>query len=117
MTTDIDALAQEIRRIDGAHSLGAGALAEALWPYVAALQADTREWARGGQLPPLGVDVIGVWSSRDEFPPEVELCGVPQAGNPERQWFNAYGPCAAPDRWMHVPSGTWERAAPRAEEN
>ena len=33
---DVDALAQEIRRVDGAHSLGAGALAEALLPYLVA---------------------------------------------------------------------------------
>lgn len=34
----IDALAQEIRRVDGRHSLGAAALAEALMPFIAALQ-------------------------------------------------------------------------------
>jgi hypothetical protein len=32
----IDSLAQEIRRVDGAHSLGAGALSEALQPWLAA---------------------------------------------------------------------------------
>ena len=32
---DVDALAQEIRRIDGKHSLGAGELAEALMPFLA----------------------------------------------------------------------------------
>lgn len=31
----VDALAQEIRRVDGNHSLGAGALAEALMPFIA----------------------------------------------------------------------------------
>ena len=31
---DVDALAQEIRRVDGSHSLGAGALAEALLPFI-----------------------------------------------------------------------------------
>lgn len=30
----VDDLAQEIRRVDGSHSLGAGALAEALWPFL-----------------------------------------------------------------------------------
>ncbi len=35
--TDIDALAQEIRRVDGSNQLGAGALAEALVPFIAAL--------------------------------------------------------------------------------
>ena len=33
---DVDALAQEIRRVDGAHKLGAGALAEALMPFLRA---------------------------------------------------------------------------------
>lgn len=31
----VDALAQEIRRVDGNHSLGAGALAEAILPFIA----------------------------------------------------------------------------------
>lgn len=31
---DVDALAQEIRRVDGKHSLGASALAEALMPFL-----------------------------------------------------------------------------------
>lgn len=31
---DVDALAQEIRRVDGDHTLGAGALAEALMPFL-----------------------------------------------------------------------------------
>jgi hypothetical protein len=31
---DVDGLAQEIRRVDGNHTLGAGALAEALVPYI-----------------------------------------------------------------------------------
>jgi hypothetical protein len=41
----VDALAAEIRRVDGAHSLGSGALAEALAPFVRALVAarDTDE--------------------------------------------------------------------------
>ena len=68
-------------------------------------------WAGGEDSPPLGVDVIGIWAAKDEFPPEVELCGIPAAGNPERQWFNQYGPCTPPDRWTHVPTGTWPRHA------
>lgn len=31
---DVDDLAQEIRRVDGNNSLGAGALAEALMPFI-----------------------------------------------------------------------------------
>lgn len=34
MVIDVDALANEIRRVDGGHSLGAGALAEALMPFI-----------------------------------------------------------------------------------
>ena len=36
MTNDVDALAQEIRRVDGNHKLGAGTLAEALMPFLTA---------------------------------------------------------------------------------
>jgi hypothetical protein len=39
----IDSLAQEIRRVDGKHELGAAALAEALMPWVAAQRAEERE--------------------------------------------------------------------------
>lgn len=39
----IDRLAQEIRRVDGSNSLGAAALAEALMPFVAALQGSGGE--------------------------------------------------------------------------
>lgn len=50
----VDALAQEIRRVDGNHSLGAGALAEALMPFISAalsieqtqpVQVKALEWA------------------------------------------------------------------------
>ncbi|MGH8463080.1 MAG: hypothetical protein ACRER5_02970 [Pseudomonas sp.] len=37
MKIDIDALAQQIRTIDGSHNMGAGALAEALEPYLSSL--------------------------------------------------------------------------------
>lgn len=40
----VDALAQEIRRVNGDHSLGAGALAEALMPFIqSALQHSCKE--------------------------------------------------------------------------
>jgi len=38
VSDEIDALAQEIRRVDGENSLGAGALAEALQPFLTELQ-------------------------------------------------------------------------------
>ncbi len=41
---DVDELAQEIRRVDGSHSMGAGALAEALIPFL--------ERARNGKAEP-----------------------------------------------------------------
>lgn len=42
----VDDLAQEIRRVDGNHSLGAGALAEMLMPFfVKAIQAERERCA------------------------------------------------------------------------
>jgi hypothetical protein len=43
---NVDALAQEIRRVDGNHDLGAGALAEALMPFIlsAAGNAEPVAW-------------------------------------------------------------------------
>lgn len=43
-----DALAQEIRRVDGAHKLGAGGLAEALMPFIEAVRAEER--AKAAQI-------------------------------------------------------------------
>lgn len=40
---EIDALAQEIRRVDGSNSLGAAQLAEALMPFLAALSSQQEE--------------------------------------------------------------------------
>ncbi|MCS4088607.1 hypothetical protein [Rhizobium sp. BK176] len=39
----VDGLAQEIRRVDGNHSLGAGALSEALMPFLQKHAAPTEE--------------------------------------------------------------------------
>lgn len=44
---DVDALAQEIRRVDGSHSLGAGALAEALMPFLCAAPAPSIDAVSG----------------------------------------------------------------------
>jgi hypothetical protein len=46
---DVDALAQEIRRVDGNNSLGAGALAEALMPFLSALPASESLSAQSAQ--------------------------------------------------------------------
>jgi hypothetical protein len=39
----VDDLAQEIRRVDGSHSLGAGALAEALMPFLQTVAPTIKE--------------------------------------------------------------------------
>lgn len=44
---DVDLLANEIRRVDGSHSLGAGALAEALMPFIAAHLSQPKPVAQG----------------------------------------------------------------------
>jgi len=48
----VDALAQEIRRVDGNHQLGAGALAEALMPFLSRPSgADAKRWLVEETLP------------------------------------------------------------------
>lgn len=47
----VDSLAQEIRRVDGANSLGAGALAEALAPFVASVTCEIAGWVYEDELP------------------------------------------------------------------
>ena len=42
----VDELAQEIRRVDGSHTLGAGALAEALMPFLSALHSPAHSGER-----------------------------------------------------------------------
>lgn len=51
MAEGIDSLAQEIRRVDGAHSLGAGALSEALQPWLAARDREVaaKAWDEGAR--------------------------------------------------------------------
>lgn len=39
-TIDVDALAQEIRRVDGNHTMGAGQLAEAIAAYLSAAKSE-----------------------------------------------------------------------------
>jgi hypothetical protein len=41
----VDDLAQEIRRVDGGHNLGAGQLAEALMPFIEAAKVKLEPWA------------------------------------------------------------------------
>lgn len=72
----IDDLAQEIRRIDGDHSQGAGQLAEALWPFFeAALRttADT-EQDRKGVIPDFLIDQLEYVDAREEPEAATQLC-------------------------------------------
>lgn len=46
---DVDALAQETRRVDGNHDLGAGALAEALMPFLSAHAAHPDAYRQGAE--------------------------------------------------------------------
>lgn len=92
---DVDALAQEIRRVDGKHKLGAGALAEALLPFIRAhagaqppahddLRAALREYAdlqdmvntSGGTFP---VRLNGAYSSA-RLRELSALSSLPEAG-------------------------------------
>jgi hypothetical protein len=47
----VDSLAQEIRRIDGSHSLGAAALAEALMPFISEVRCEVAGWVHEDELP------------------------------------------------------------------
>lgn len=55
---DVDALAQEIRRVDGNHSLGAGALAEALIPFLSCLSHPAQGWREMDSAPQDGTNIL-----------------------------------------------------------
>lgn len=56
---DVDALAQEIRRVDSNHDLGAGALAEALMPFLSGHSAHPDAYRQGAEeMPTAWHDVI-----------------------------------------------------------
>lgn len=77
----VDELAQEIRRVDGNNNLGAGALAEALMPFVERAaygplpQAWMRRWAFNGEKPAKERNENGrmAWPSRHKFRPVTEV--------------------------------------------
>lgn len=63
----VDQLANEIRRVDGAHSLGAGALAEALLPFLTEHDRQVAERARvefADELTRKGVHTFDIHSIR-----------------------------------------------------
>ncbi len=92
----VDQLAQEIRRVDGSHSLGAGALAEALMPFVAALAALAAPVEREG------------WKPIETAPQrEVLLYYPPEYGrNAKEEWVTINHPGITPRKathWMPLP--------------
>lgn len=87
---NIDELAQEIRRVDGAHKLGAGALAECLMPFI---EARTSSWQSMETAPTDGKHVIlamkrgpFVWAVQGSFM--------------ERKWMNAADIQGEPLCWL-----------------
>lgn len=58
----VDELAQEIRRVDGSHSLGAGALAEALMPFLSAFEPAAPE----GQQEAVDKQWLADWQGRHD---------------------------------------------------
>lgn len=93
---DVNALAQEIRRVDGNHKLGAGALAEALMPFLsaalsvqpaAAVVGEPEEWQRW-------VDDFGWQRVNDEDLPHYRDKGV--------RLRALYAAPSAPDGWQPI---------------
>lgn len=70
--SDVDSLAQEIRRVDGSHRLGAGALAEALMPFLRASH---------GQAPAQAAPVCGPPADLPPLPdPDLRDVGTTPGG-------------------------------------
>jgi hypothetical protein len=98
----VDSLAQEIRRVDGQHKLGAGALAEALMPFLERCRALPAPAAQ-----PEGGRAHEIWAAAQLAPGEgIEdgvaridaLLSAPAAGEPEvPEPFRAQGQQIATD--------------------
>lgn len=82
---DVDALAQEIRRVDGNNSLGAGALAEALLPFLSALPASGAGWRDMESAPKDASEIIYT----NKFG-EIGYCYWSEAGGPfdQSMWWD-----------------------------
>lgn len=81
----VDALAQEIRRVDGNHSLGAGALAEALMPFLSASpqpEAGEADWNRDLTAAPEGEAVLLATTAG-----HVGEAIAPVRDDPDDDWF------------------------------
>ena len=114
---DVDALAQEIRRVDGSNSLGAGALAEALLPYLSALPASGAGWRDMESAPKDGTRVL-LWLHSAERGEAViarwyEPWGNWQAGalphDPARAEYYGIG-SLVPIGWRPLPAAPDRRA-------
>lgn len=79
-TINIDALANEIRRVDGSNALGAGALAEALIPFLSAQSLqDALDAARANGVSWDSGFLTVVYKGIEPGPEAQELCIHPKA--------------------------------------
>lgn len=86
VTVPVDELAQEIRRVDGNHDLGAGALAEALMPFLSS-RLSAAPAPEGG--------------AEDDWRP---IDSAPQDGTKIDLW----GHWPERDRWTRTADATWD---------
>lgn len=106
----VDALAEKIRRVDGSNALGAGALAEALMPFLSAIPAPAGEWPKD---PETGLNDLSLVTllrkTREDAAPAGRAEAVGEAG--EMPGSNG-GFTMAVFKASDVPLGTKLYAAP-----
>ena len=94
-TFTVDELAQEIRRVDGDRSLGAGALAEALTPFLLEKLSAYSAFSlseRQKMVEALGSMLLAIKNGQIDSP---ELDGDPEAGIPPHRWHEEWAHHAA----------------------
>lgn len=101
----IEALAQEIRRVDGNHSLGAAELAEALMPFISSLHSSEMDAPEAKGLP----DVVR--AALSALPEQADRAGV---GEAFENWWAVTGKFIDPDsddvHWYDKRKGLAEEA-------